>query len=84
MGPVLDTPVPANVVAEQCNEQDPAVVAAELAAAAAACATGFAEVPYGAWTRTAGRSDGASVTLDSFARYYLHDVTHHLWDVTGR
>ena len=26
--------------------------------------------------------DGASFTIDSFSRYFLHDVIHHLWDVT--
>jgi hypothetical protein len=26
--------------------------------------------------------DGASFTVDSFSRYFLHDVIHHLWDVT--
>jgi len=71
----------AAAVADRYNEQDPAVVATELADAAELAASGFEAVPADAWTRTAERSDGAKFTLDSFARYYLHDVVHHLWDV---
>ncbi|MEX1080073.1 MAG: DinB family protein [Homoserinimonas sp.] len=71
-------------LADQYNEQDPAVVLAELAEAAEAAASGFEGVPADAWTRTAERTDGATFTLESFARYYLHDVVHHLWDVTYR
>jgi len=31
--------------------------------------------------RTGVRSDGAVFTIESFARYFLHDPLHHLWDV---
>jgi len=68
-------------VADKYNEQNPEVVSTELLEAAEASASGFQKVPADAWTRTAERSDGATFTLDSFARYYLHDVVHHLWDV---
>jgi hypothetical protein len=68
-------------IAERYNEQDPERVAAELSEAAEAAASGFDAVPADAWNRTAERSDGARFTLDSFARYYLHDVVHHRWDV---
>lgn len=33
------------------------------------------------WDRTGHRSDGSSFTVDSFARYLLHDPIHHLDDV---
>lgn len=66
---------------DRYNEQDPVVVLTELEEAAEAAASGFEKVPADAWTRTAERSDGATFTLSSFARYYLHDVVHHLWDV---
>lgn len=33
------------------------------------------------WDRTGNRSDGARFTVESFARYLLHDPVHHLWDV---
>jgi hypothetical protein len=71
-------------VSDRYNEQDPAAVATGLVEAAEAAASGFEVVPADAWNRTAERSDGATFTLDSFARYYLHDVVHHLWDVSGR
>ena len=30
------------------------------------------------------RSDGAEFTVATFIQYFLHDVIHHLWDVTGQ
>jgi hypothetical protein len=30
------------------------------------------------------RSDGAVFTVETFLQYFLHDVIHHLWDVTGQ
>jgi hypothetical protein len=36
-----------------------------------------------AWQRTGSRSDGAHFTIESFARYFVHDPIHHLHDVTG-
>lgn len=35
------------------------------------------------WQRTGRRSDGAAFTVETFARYFLHDPVHHLYDVTG-
>jgi hypothetical protein len=60
---------------------DPVTVAAELAAAAAALADRFDQVEGDQWNRRGRRSDGASFTVDTFSRYLLHDVEHHLWDV---
>jgi hypothetical protein len=62
-------------------QQDPAVVAGELADAAHAIANRFDTVRADQWDRTGRRGDGASFTIDSFARYFLHDVIHHLHDV---
>jgi hypothetical protein len=36
------------------------------------------------WQRTGRRSDGASFTVETFARYLIHDPVHHLYDVTGQ
>jgi hypothetical protein len=36
------------------------------------------------WQRTGNRSDGARFTVETFARYFIHDPVHHLYDVTGR
>jgi hypothetical protein len=35
------------------------------------------------WQRTGKRSDGASFTVETFARSFIHDPVHHLYDVTG-
>lgn len=68
-------------IEERYDGQDPVVVAAELADAANAIADRFDTVHGDQWERTGRRSDGASFTIDSFARYFLHDVVHHLQDV---
>ena len=62
-------------------EQDPATVSRELVEAGEAMASGLDAVPDGSWTREGRRSDGATFTIDSFARYLLHDIVHHAWDV---
>ncbi len=61
--------------------QDPAVVAGELVGAGEAIAARFDALSPDQLTRPGRRSDGASFTVDSFARYFLHDVLHHLHDV---
>ncbi len=70
-------------VQERYDLQDPAVVARELAEAAGAIAAAFDSVGD-RWARPGRRSDGSAFTVDTFARYYLHDIEHHTWDVTGR
>lgn len=67
-------------LADRYGEQDPAVVAAELAAAASQVAASFDAVSPEQWGRTGFRSDGAAFTVDTFARYFLHDPLHHLHD----
>jgi DinB superfamily len=62
-------------------EQQPSAVAAELVAAADRIADRFAAVTAEQWQRVGLRSDGARFTVDSFGRYFLHDVVHHLHDV---
>jgi hypothetical protein len=34
------------------------------------------------WQRPGRRSDGASFTIETIARYMIHDPVHHVWDVT--
>jgi hypothetical protein len=70
-------------VEDRYAEQNPAVVGDELASAAEELGAIFAGVEGDGWARTGRRSDGASFTVDSIGRYYLHDIEHHLWDVTG-
>ena len=74
----------ATAVADRYDTQDPATVADELAAAADAIAVRFGTVTDAQWNRPGRRSDGATFTIESFARYFMHDPVHHLYDVTGR
>ena len=70
----------ATAVEERYNEQSPEVVSAELVADAAALADAFDTVAD--WGRPGRRSDGVSFTIETFAKYFIHDPIHHLWDVT--
>jgi hypothetical protein len=63
--------------------EQPASVATQLATAAATIADDFAAVRDDQWQRPGRRSDGSAFTIDTFARYFLHDLAHHSWDVTG-
>jgi hypothetical protein len=74
----------ATAVADRYAEQDPAAVSAELLAAAAVLADRFDGVSGDQWQRTGSRTDGAQFTVETFARYFIHDPVHHLYDVTGR
>ena len=65
-------------------EQQPGVVAKELREAAEAIADAFAAVEGGQWQRPGRRSNGSVFTVDTFARYFLHDLAHHAWDATGQ
>lgn len=70
-------------VTDRYAEQDPAVVAQQLDAAADALASRFAAVRGDQWRRPGRRSDGAVFTVETFGRYFMHDPVHHLYDVTG-
>jgi hypothetical protein len=61
--------------------QDPSTVATELATDGEALADQFDSVQGDQWQRTGYRSDGAAFTIDTFARYFIHDIVHHLVDV---
>src|ERR1700739_173973 len=71
-------------VADRYDLQDPARVAEELSCAADVIAARFSAVTGGQWTRPGRRSDGATFTVETFARYFIHDPIHHLHDVTGQ
>ena len=71
-------------IEDNYGAQDPLAVADELEAAAEALAARFDEVSGDQWQRTGYRSDGAEFTVETFARYLLHDPEHHLWDVRAR
>ena len=71
-------------VAERYETQDPGVVSGELTAAAEQVAGSFAALTGDQWQRPGRRSDGASFTVETFGRYFVHDPVHHLYDVTGQ
>ncbi len=73
-------------VEERYDLQDPAVVGPELVAAAEAVAARYdaiRDAPDETWARRGLRDNGSEFTVDSIARYHLHDVLHHSHDVRG-
>ncbi|GAC1608158.1 MAG: maleylpyruvate isomerase N-terminal domain-containing protein [Mycobacteriales bacterium] len=70
-------------VADNYAAQDPIAVRRQLCEAAAAIANRFDALTPDQWHRPGRRSDGAAFTIDTFSRYFLHDVVHHLHDVSG-
>ena len=70
----------ATAVDDAYGEQDPAIVAVELDEAAARLADRFDGVEGAQWSLPGARSDGAHFSVESFARYMIHDPIHHLFD----
>jgi hypothetical protein len=70
-----------SAVADRYDLQDPTTVAAEVLTSGMAFADAYDTVSADEWSRTGLRSDGASFTIDSFGRYFLHDPMHHIVDV---
>lgn len=62
-------------------ELDPAEVRADLAAGAATAADQFVALTDAEWSHRGLRSNGSAFTLDTLARYFLHDLEHHVHDV---
>ena len=65
------------------GDQDPATVADELVAAAADATELYGSVAGAQWDRPGRRGNGSVFTVLSLARYHLHDVEHHLVDVSA-
>lgn len=74
----------ASAVEERYEEQDPAVVVADLGERARAIAARLDAIADAEWSRTGRRSDGARFTVDTISRYMAHDFIHHVWDVEAR
>lgn len=68
-------------LAERYWEQQPDAVAGELGVEGERIAADFASVTDAERSRPGRRSDGARFTVDSLARYFLHDLEHHVHDV---
>jgi hypothetical protein len=62
--------------------QDPATVSTELAVEGERIAGDFASVRPDEQTRPGRRSNGSVFTVETLARYFLHDVEHHAHDVS--
>src|SRR5262249_14575482 len=71
----------ATAIADDYGAQDPAEIETELVAAAEELAARFDAVEPSQWRRAGTRSDGAQFTVETFARYFIHDPIHHLHDV---
>lgn len=65
-------------------EADPDVVADEITAHAATFVDRLRSLDATQLARRGFRTGGAEFTITTFAQYFLHDVIHHLWDVTGQ
>jgi hypothetical protein len=70
-------------VSERYNEQNPAAVAEETTAAAAALAATLDMLPELGWNRTGwyGHPRPQAVTVEWVARHTVHELVHHLLDI---
>ncbi len=68
-------------IEDDYQSQVPIAASAELSAAAVSLATRFDSVASDQWTRRGFRSDGSVFTVETIARYLMHDPVHHLFDV---
>jgi hypothetical protein len=73
----------ATAIEDHYSDQDPRVVATQLAAAGRGMADAFDSVLNRDLERPGRRGDGAVFTVQTLARYAWHDVAHHLHDVHG-
>jgi SAM-dependent methyltransferase len=64
------------------ESQLPSIVGPTLVAAAYAVADLYGAVPTLSWQRRGVRSNGSEFTVETLGRYHLHDVVHHLHDVS--
>ena len=84
----VDDPVFANwdqdatAMDEGYARQHPDVVATELEEQLSRTAAAFDAVAPEQWTRPGRRSNGSAFTVATFAVYFLHDIEHHVHDVT--
>lgn len=71
----------ASAIADRYDRQDPVEVGDQIVVASGELAALYESVRGDQWARTGTRSDGAPFTVESFGRYLLHDLMHHLVDV---
>lgn len=66
---------------EAYHRADPATVRRELIQESEAVCATYEKLTDADWGREGRRDDGHEFTVASLARYHLHDVVHHAWDV---
>jgi hypothetical protein len=71
-------------LSDRYADADPDEVADELQTAAEEFAVRLQALEPSQLERRGRRSDGAEFTVRTLAQYFLHDVIHHLYDVTGQ
>jgi SAM-dependent methyltransferase len=69
-------------VVDGYGDQEPATVAREVVTTAEEVAAAYEGVAGDDWDRSGTRDDGNGFTVDSLARYHLHDLVHHAHDVS--
>jgi hypothetical protein len=74
----------ATAIERQYDRQDPTEVAQELALEMRAIAAAFETVQADQWDRPGRRSNGSIFTVGTLAIYFLHDIEHHVHDVSRR
>jgi hypothetical protein len=67
---------------DRYREQDPELVRTELLVAFGQLAQRVDSIRPDQWPRPGTRSNGSRFTVETLIRYCLHDVLHHLWDVS--
>jgi hypothetical protein len=72
----------ATAIAQQYDRQDPTEVAQQLGIEMLAIAAAFGALHAGQWDRPGRRSNGSIFTVATLAIYFLHDIEHHLHDVS--
>lgn len=65
------------------GDQAPSRVAAEIGSTGEDLAATLRAVREADWGRTGLRTNGSRFTIETIARYALHDLAHHWHDVTG-
>ena len=73
----------ATAVERQYWRADPHLVSREVTVAFEAAATAYALPSGPEWEWPARRSNGSLFTARTLALYFVHDIRHHLWDVTA-
>jgi hypothetical protein len=72
----------ATAIEQKYGRQDPIEVAQELSIEAQAIAAAFETVQAERWDRPGRRSNGSTFTVATLAIYFLHDIEHHVYDVS--